>query len=463
MCSPIVPNTSVDIGNLAQQVMSPSVSGPNALTIKLTDASNYQRWFNKLTNKVLTTSVYWFEYLQNGGVVDNIQVFANLSSAQRITVASCFNVALIMLIRNSCSGTAQIEVSHYFENSDDENAIELLQWLKAKFSFPTVSMLVENFSNTSNMINTAPIEKRDWAVKLSSIILTDATEDETSYSTLLNNPTFHSYRKKMLDRLAASLMVSISPSIKEKILDRYGDDFSISTDQVTKLLERKAANSGTENNQVVIAHGKYNAKNKHKTSNRECAVCKGPHSLENCKIFKSKFPQAHIFQKAKKKTQMNNSHYSDGMNDSSWMAISDSATTNSNATSSSALSSNHWIFDTGCTSHMTPHRSVFSEFHTDVSGSVKGAGGSVRIKGHGTVKLNGITLNDVLYVPDLPVNLISIRKATQTSKNQFVFTNEKVDVFNENHRLVSSGSLCVLSQVAYINRRIGNNRGTHRV
>ena len=84
------------------------------------------------------------------------------------------------------------------------------------------------------------------------------------------------------------------------------------------------------------------------------------------------------------------------------------------------------MFDSGCTTHIACRKEYFSELKLEQTGNVAGVAGSVPILGHGTVLLDNIRLIDVAYVPALPFNLISIKKATDTSGYKFTFTNDSV-------------------------------------
>jgi hypothetical protein len=74
-----------------------------------------------------------------------------------------------------------------------------------------------------------------------------------------------------------------------------------------------------------------------------------------------------------------------------------------------------WIADTGATSHMTGDRKLFVEFRRlQTNRNVRTGGGRLDITGVGTVKLidaqhSRINLVNVLYVPELTVNLLSAR------------------------------------------------------
>lgn len=80
------------------------------------------------------------------------------------------------------------------------------------------------------------------------------------------------------------------------------------------------------------------------------------------------------------------------------------------ATSSS---SDKWLIDSGCTSHMTFDRDLFKELDTSVISKVKIANGEyIAVKGKGTVAIECFSgtklIKDVLFVPDINQNLLSV-------------------------------------------------------
>ena len=83
---------------------------------------------------------------------------------------------------------------------------------------------------------------------------------------------------------------------------------------------------------------------------------------------------------------------------------------------SQALSShelNTWLIDIGCTSHMTKYLSIFTSIDRSVQPKVKlGNGEVVQAKGKGTIaistKRGTKIVTNVLYIPDLDQNLLSV-------------------------------------------------------
>lgn len=108
-----------------------------------------------------------------------------------------------------------------------------------------------------------------------------------------------------------------------------------------------------------------------------------------------------------------------------------------------------WILDSGATCHMCNDKSMFYTLQA-LPGSVKvtlGDGRSLQAVGRGSVTLNmklshnkaeTCTLHDVLLVPDLAFNLLSITSASKRGKVT-VFTNTKCEIRNSRSKLVATG------------------------
>ncbi|KAJ0041225.1 hypothetical protein Pint_26986 [Pistacia integerrima] len=77
-----------------------------------------------------------------------------------------------------------------------------------------------------------------------------------------------------------------------------------------------------------------------------------------------------------------------------------------------------WFIDSGCTQHMTGKKEMFTKLE-DMKGMVRlGNGDKVPIKGKGTIAISTIKgtklISDVLLVPSLSHNLLSIGEMMQT-------------------------------------------------
>ena len=80
--------------------------------------------------------------------------------------------------------------------------------------------------------------------------------------------------------------------------------------------------------------------------------------------------------------------------------------------------SNHWIIDSGTTSHMTNNKSGLKDLvQINSKVGVAKANEQMTAVGRGSVQFEECTLNNVLYVPELGTNLISVKAITENGGN----------------------------------------------
>ncbi|KNZ48432.1 hypothetical protein VP01_567g11 [Puccinia sorghi] len=104
-----------------------------------------------------------------------------------------------------------------------------------------------------------------------------------------------------------------------------------------------------------------------------------------------------------------------------------------------------FILDSGATAHMTANLNLFTSFNHSEEGIVQTSSGveSMRIEGSGSIKLEfgtgSLVLDDVLYVPKLAVNLLSIRclvlndYVVSFEKNSFTVSNSTGTIIAGNY------------------------------
>ena len=108
-----------------------------------------------------------------------------------------------------------------------------------------------------------------------------------------------------------------------------------------------------------------------------------------------------------------------------------------------------WILDSGATCHMCNDKTAFDSLHPLPSSTnvTVGDGRSLPAAGKGNVTLNmnlpegrteTCTLHDVLYVPDLAYNLLSITSASKRGKVA-IFTSGGCEIRNLKSKLIASG------------------------
>uniref|UniRef100_A0A1J3EFZ9 Retrovirus-related Pol polyprotein from transposon TNT 1-94 n=1 Tax=Noccaea caerulescens TaxID=107243 RepID=A0A1J3EFZ9_NOCCA len=88
-----------------------------------------------------------------------------------------------------------------------------------------------------------------------------------------------------------------------------------------------------------------------------------------------------------------------------------------------ALSIKSWIIDSGATHHVARDKNLFVSFSDSLQSSVTlPTGLGVAIAGIGTVKLNDhLVLNNVLYIPDFRLNLLSVSQLTKDLGYRVIF------------------------------------------
>ncbi|XP_068466836.1 uncharacterized protein [Phaseolus vulgaris] len=103
---------------------------------------------------------------------------------------------------------------------------------------------------------------------------------------------------------------------------------------------------------------------------------------------------------------------------------------------SNNISSASWLIDSGCTNHMTYEKKLFKELKPSKISKVKiGHGGHISVKGIGTIVVathSGTkTITDVLYVPNIDQNLLSVGQLLQKGFKVF---------FEDNHCLIKDAT-----------------------
>lgn len=97
---------------------------------------------------------------------------------------------------------------------------------------------------------------------------------------------------------------------------------------------------------------------------------------------------------------------------------------------------NEWYIDSGCSKNMTPHKEILNDYKNAAdNGNIITAGkeclkpggiGNVRTKVNG----NEIDINNVLHVPGLSANLLSVSKIVKTG-NKVIFDDDGCTVYNK--------------------------------
>lgn len=128
--------------------------------------------------------------------------------------------------------------------------------------------------------------------------------------------------------------------------------------------------------------------------------------------------------------------------------VASSAPINSALHQLNARGESTWLVDSGCTSHITFDRSLFSTYEHVSDGSVEmGTKATAAVVGRGNVylrlKVNGkcvsCVLKDVLHVPDFEYSLLSVSKMSANGLD-VVFDNSTCSI-RSNERVIATASL----------------------
>ena len=108
------------------------------------------------------------------------------------------------------------------------------------------------------------------------------------------------------------------------------------------------------------------------------------------------------------------------------MARSGIISTAANVVSSSSSDSMFWVLDTGATDHMTPNKVhlIAYDYVTNPHRVLTTGGEVLDVEGSGVIRLAKCTLKDVLHVPGLKMNLISLQKFVKDTGWRFILDDD---------------------------------------
>ena len=107
---------------------------------------------------------------------------------------------------------------------------------------------------------------------------------------------------------------------------------------------------------------------------------------------------------------------------------------------------NSWLADSVTSSHLLNQLEAFKDF-TPLNKIIRGVGDmDVPVKGRGTIKLNSwinrrtftIVLQNVLYVPQAPNNLLSI-SCLDESGGRTIMGDRHIQLYDKNKTLIATG------------------------
>lgn len=138
---------------------------------------------------------------------------------------------------------------------------------------------------------------------------------------------------------------------------------------------------------------------------------------------------------------------------------------------------NIWYMDSCASFHMTPHKELIDNYKNASIPHIKTGSSVIEVEGVGNVAFslnrNGekvnVTFSNVLYVPKLTANLLSIKYLNKNFEMVSTFTGEKCSVYKGNH-LVATGtgvgdhlySLDLYEEITFISMQTVTNELLHQ-
>ena len=209
---------------------------------------------------------------------------------------------------------------------------------------------------------------------------------------------------------------SIMQQIRSKTISE--DSQSYLDEIIASLIDeaRRTSQTNVENNQSTAMTARKGSKPK-----PICKHCGKIHKSDNCwEMFPEKRPSARF-----------TSSNPEGSKASQTNQPSNSIAFLSHSNNSSR---NSWILDSGATQHMCNNKSHFTNFESFTTMITIADNTKITATGKGNVNINTkdgntFTLLDVLYVPQLASNLLSVCCAMKNPNIKFNFTNGKCEIF----------------------------------
>lgn len=359
---------------------------------KLIDADSFSIW--KFQVEILFKSYDLYDVVHSQDVIesgrDSNERRRKDAQAQKIIMQTIDKKHLTLIMTCESAQHMFEKLCFLFEKSDEQHRCKLMQDF-FQFKFDTKINMTEHLGKLENLAFKLQSlgEKINEKMLLSKILSTLPTE----YNNFITAWESTSLSEKTLKNLQARL-ISEEKRIK-------GTESKESSDRVAF----KAFNS----NKKIS----------------KCSICKKNNHIEKDCFFKNKNEKR--FCKICKKTNHRESEcYFKNKNKVSFL----STTTREN-------NSEEFIIDSGCTSHMTKKLNFLSNIekqNTNIQIAKKNEKITSKIKGK--IETETVNLTNVLYVPELPKNLISVNEITENN-GQVLFTKNKVIISKDNQEVLT--------------------------
>ena len=368
------------------QVMSPERDADKFINL-LKDSNNYKLWFKEFKRMLNTI----FEPLSDYFLSDDDKVVDYdgkeiEDEIVRNATLDKYNTLLISIFRTSVTPKVRNQIDIKLVSIDDEKphfAKELIKKVCSQFAQMTLKTAYELLTKLVNLPEGESNTIRAHTIEGSAQL----------------------FKKPDLMKFCFYLLKGPS-NVRKRIMEKFGS----STDLDFEELYNVYHNLEDENEDADCDHAYFQATIKNKKKNKWnkrnfCQKCKGFHDKNDCPVEKQK--QVEYAKLASEKNDIK---------EVSWIVDSNPE----------GIQTGKWYLDSGCTSHISNHKEVFTKLNLEEGPSVAGLTESINAAGKGDAKIHNIKLADTLYVPNAPCNLLSISKITSKSGKYVIFTEKGV-------------------------------------
>lgn len=390
---------------------------------KLAGASNYQIWSIKMKMYLISQDLWDVIDLSSSKAISSDKRSQN-SKALSIIIMSCEDYVIRIL---------------------DPDDLAVTAWEKLKKQYGHVgfsarhlafqSLVATHLTSSDNIDHF--IDQFLGHVTTLSKMTTHALPQWLLLSILINNVSsqFDTWSQNIMQQIRSRTIPEDSTFYFDEVIASLIDEARRKNDTATAL-------SKPDMNTALLSQRTIKAK-------PICKHCGKIHKSENCwQMYPDKRPSARF-------SASNKPSIPEVREDSSTDYVPSNIAF---LTHTQTKHADSWIIDSGATQHMCNNRSLFSDFQNLTMPITIANNTTMNATGKGTVQITtqsgkSFTLTDVLYVPQLASNLISVSCATQNPDIRFNFVHGECQIFHQNTLLTTArthDSLLVLqTQSAY--------------